>query len=111
MFVPKYENFEYVFKELPNHVDLKFNCGIRILEVVGSKINKLITNHVPVSLNCAGSFIAEEIHPEEASKETGDRIINVAHAWSEGKQPLKYFGNPFRCLSKKVNLHKALQRF
>lgn len=54
-------------------------------------------------MGCAGAFVAEEIRAEEAEKEPGDRILNVAHGWAAQKQPpVRYFGNPFRCLSKKV---------
>lgn len=85
-------------------MELVFNLGIRFLEVSGSKISRVIPKHTAVRTEFAGSVVAEEIHPEEANKQTGDRIINVAHAWSgkDGKQVLRYFGNPFRCISKKV---------
>merc|ERR1712137_399329 len=103
LLVPKHEKMEYVLKLLPEHVKVVYNSGIRLMEVNGSKIIKAIANYASVNVSVAGSIVAEEIRPEEASKEPGDRIINVAHAWGgpEGKQTLRFFGNPFRCISKK----------
>jgi len=102
--VPKTETFEYLLKELPERVNLIHNKGIRLFEVTGSKITRIIQPSTSVRTVYSGNIVAEEILTEETNKDPEDKILNVLHGWSgmSSNQPLKFFGDPFRCLSKKV---------
>ena len=76
------------------------------MEVSGSKISRVISSNLSVNLDISGTIVAEEILYGEVNKASGSKLINVTHGWSgnDGKQLIRYFGNPFRMVIFQVRI-------
>ena len=101
--VSRNARFDSVCKKIEEKAPLELKRGIVLFEVVESKISRVVARSCPASTKLTGTLVAQEVRPEEADKQEGDRLLCVSHAYGGPDALLapRPFGRPFRCLWRK----------